>query len=100
VLEIRPDSIPVEQRKKSSRIARLTSKDPRPNIVVFRGLPEERHSTCEWQLAIKPLLTPTSCSPLSPKTPTSFESEKDIMSGSDALRPQFFGLATPNLSLG
>ena len=59
VLEMKPDSVCGNQWKRSSRTAGLIPKDPGANrLLLFRSVLEEKHNICDWQLTIKPLLTP------------------------------------------
>jgi len=72
MLEMKPDSPSDKQRKRrSSRTAGLTSKDPWGNILLFRAVVEDPRSIYEWQQAVMPLLTPDEPedSPLSPMSP-------------------------------
>ncbi|PMD43095.1 hypothetical protein L207DRAFT_579966 [Hyaloscypha variabilis F] len=72
MLEMKPDSPSDKQRKRrSSRTAGLTSKDPWGNILLFRTVTEDPHNIYEWQQRVKPLLTPDEPedSPLSPISP-------------------------------
>jgi len=69
---MKPDSPSDKQRKRrSSRTAGLTSKDPWGNILLFRTVTEDPHNIYEWQQRVKPLLTPDEPeeSPLSPISP-------------------------------
>lgn len=73
MVELKPDSVSEKQRKRrSSRTAGLTSKDPWSNILLFRTIPEERYNIYDWQAAVKPMLTPDSPddSPLTPSSPS------------------------------
>jgi hypothetical protein len=76
LLELKPDSLSEKQRKRrSSRAGGLSSaKDPFPNILLFRSVPEERFSIFDWQINLKPLLEPgvdaIEEAPLSPPTQT------------------------------
>lgn len=72
MLEMKPDSPSDKQRKRrSSRTAGLTSKDPWGNILLFRNVTEDPHNIYSWQQTVKPLLTPEEPedSPLSPISP-------------------------------
>ena len=69
---MKPDSPPDKQRKRrSSRTAGLTSKDPWGNILLFRSVADDRHNIYKWQSTVKPLLAPDEPeeSPLSPISP-------------------------------
>ncbi|KAL2067806.1 hypothetical protein VTL71DRAFT_15902 [Oculimacula yallundae] len=81
MFEMKPDSISEKQRKRrSSRTGGLSSKDPWINFLLFRTIPEERHSIHDWQAAVKPLLTPGE------------EEEDGVMS---PLSPVFNGFTNP-----
>ncbi|KUJ20074.1 uncharacterized protein LY89DRAFT_731309 [Mollisia scopiformis] len=73
LLELKPDSIADKQRKRrSSRTGGLSSsKDTHSNILLFRSVPDEQHNIYDWQMNIKPLLTPDDIEegPLSPMSP-------------------------------
>ncbi|KAH8682977.1 hypothetical protein BGZ60DRAFT_368693 [Tricladium varicosporioides] len=73
MLELKPDSVSDKQRKRrSSRTPGLTSKDPWPNVLLFRAVPDERYSILDWLNAVKPRLTPETSedNPLSPASPS------------------------------
>lgn len=73
MIEFKPDSMSEKQRKRrSSRTAGLTSKDPWANVLLFRTIPEERYNIYDWQATVKPKLTPDAPddSPLSPSSPS------------------------------
>ncbi|TVY59559.1 hypothetical protein LSUE1_G009906, partial [Lachnellula suecica] len=73
MIEFKPDSLSEKQRKRrSSRAAGLTSKDPWANVLLFRTIPEERYNIYDWQASVKPKLTPDAPddSPLSPSSPS------------------------------
>ncbi|PQE19409.1 hypothetical protein CJF30_00009861 [Rutstroemia sp. NJR-2017a BBW] len=73
MLEFKPDSITEKQRKRrSSRTGGLSSgKDAQwADTLLFRSVPEERHSIYDWQIAVKPRLEPElEESPMSPLSP-------------------------------
>ncbi|KAM3073383.1 hypothetical protein ACMFMG_004717 [Clarireedia jacksonii] len=73
MLEFKPDTITEKQRKRrSSRAGGLSSaKDAQwADTLLFRSVPEERHSIYDWQIAIKPRLEPElEESPMSPLSP-------------------------------
>jgi hypothetical protein len=70
MIEFKLDSTSEKQRKRrSSRTAGLTSKDPWANFLLFRTIPEERYNIYDWQAAVKANLTPDD-SPLSPSSPS------------------------------
>jgi hypothetical protein len=72
MLEMKPDSMSEKQRKRrSSRTAGLTSKDPWANVLLFRTVADERHSIHDWQSMVKPKLTMETPedSPLTPMSP-------------------------------
>jgi hypothetical protein len=73
ILEMKPDSMSEKQRKRrSSRAAGLTSKDPWANVLLFRTVADERHSIQDWQSMVKPRLTMETPedSPLTPMSPS------------------------------
>ncbi|CAG8954142.1 hypothetical protein HYFRA_00009246 [Hymenoscyphus fraxineus] len=74
MLELKPNALSEKQRKRrSSRTAGLTStKDPWPNILLFRSVPDERYNIYDWQVSIKSKLTPENPedSPLTPASPS------------------------------
>ncbi|EPE34631.1 hypothetical protein GLAREA_10325 [Glarea lozoyensis ATCC 20868] len=73
MLELKPDSMSEKQRKRrSSRTAGLTSKDPWANVLLFRTVADERHTIYDWQAAIRSKLTidTPEDSPLTPMSPS------------------------------
>ncbi|CZT07713.1 hypothetical protein WAI453_005166 [Rhynchosporium graminicola] len=86
MFELKPDSISEKQRKRrSSRTGGLSSKDPWANFLLFRTIPEERHSIYDWQAAVKPMLSAES------------EEEDGVMS---PMSPVFNGFTNPFGSSG
>ena len=72
MIEFKPDTASEKQRKRrSSRTGGLSSKDPWQNTLLFRTVPEERYNIYDWQITVKPRLTPDTPeeSPLSPISP-------------------------------
>lgn len=77
---MKPDAAAEKQRKRrSSRTAGLTSKDPWAATLLFRSVPEDRYNIYDWQITMKPQLTPDSPEgyedgPMSPTSPGAFNS--------------------------
>ncbi|TAQ89276.1 hypothetical protein B7494_g2409 [Chlorociboria aeruginascens] len=72
LLDFKPDKAAEKLRKRrSSRTGGLTSKDPWADTLLFRTIPEEKHSIFDWQVAVKAELKPGNLddSPLSPSSP-------------------------------
>jgi hypothetical protein len=80
MLEMKPDAAAEKQRKRrSSRTVGLASKDPWGTTLLFRSVPEDRYNIYDWQIAMKPQLTPDSpegyeAGPMSPASPSVFNS--------------------------
>lgn len=97
MLEFKPDSITEKQRKRrSSRTGGLSSsKDAYSSTLLFRMVPEEQHNIYDWQINLKPLLTPDDVEegPLSPISPVfNFSNpfaNRDVRSPSSSHRPEF-----------
>lgn len=110
LLEFKPDSALDKQRKRrSSRTAGLTAKDPTANMLVFRNLSEEKNTIFDWQMNLKPLLTlgdveESLLSPLSPmvtnfSNPFANRDSARRPSSSAAARPDFFQRSSAQSSI-
>jgi hypothetical protein len=75
MLEMKPGAAAEKQQKRrSSRPAGLTSKDPWGTTLLFRNVPDDRYNIHDWQIKMKQSLTPESPEegPLSPTSPGAF----------------------------
>jgi hypothetical protein len=95
MLEMKPDPMSEKARKRrSSRTGGLTSKDPWANTFLFRTVPEERYNIYDWQITMKPQLTPEGPedSPLSPSAQfSSFTNpfaSRDVRTPASSARPE------------
>lgn len=108
---MKPDSLSDKQRKRrSSRTGGLSgTKDPFPNMLMFRSVPEDRYNIYDWQIHVQPLLTAGPMEeeeegPLSPLSPAfaftnPFSNRDSRRPSSSANRPDLgFRSSTQNSS--
>lgn len=116
LLDFKPDSVTERQRKRrSSRTPGLSSKDPWAGTLLFRTVAEERFNIYDWQVTIKPQLTPDDLqesqeslndfhSPISPISPgfTSFTNPfapRDNRSSTSMVRPEMQHRSSSNQTI-
>ncbi|RFU32238.1 hypothetical protein B7463_g4114, partial [Scytalidium lignicola] len=56
IIRLRQEVTDKQQKRRSSRAAALTSKDPWADMLLFRTVPEDGYSIHDWLCTIKPLI--------------------------------------------
>jgi hypothetical protein len=88
MLETKSDPMSEKARKRrSSRTGGLTTKDPWAGILLFRTVPEERYNIYDWQIMMKPQLTPEGPDDGPTSAGGPFHSFTNPFSGRSATRP-------------
>lgn len=88
MLDFKPETDHEKQRRRrSSRSTGLSSRDPWEGTLLFRSVSDERYSIYDWQLTLKPQLTPD--------TLESFESLDDLQSPMSPTSPTFSFSSNP-----
>lgn len=87
MLEMKPELNDKARKRRSSRTAGLTTKDPWANILLFRTVSDERYNIYDWQVMMKPQLTPESRADSPVNTPSHFNNFINPFAPRDARVP-------------